>query len=928
MHRVMVVDDESIITTQLEERLAALGYDVVGSASSGEEALEMARQLKPDVILMDIVMPGKYDGIDASERIRKELDIPVIFLTAYADDKFVKKAKIVEPFGYVVKPYQEREIKAAIEVSIYKKSIERQLRDSEERYRALAESSIDPIFLLDRNGRYLYGNKACANISGVKQADLVGKSPGDFFPEELTKEMLNDTYRVLQHGHTIRREYTIVLNGELRYFYTTLAPVRNDSGHVVSVMGNAIDITKRKQAEERIEHLNLVLRAMRNVNQLITRAKDRDRLLKGICDTLIGTRSYYNAWLVLLDESGELLTHAQTGLGEDFSPMVERFKRGEFSVCCQRALKQSEVVVTKDPASTCTDCPLSSMYSGRGALSVRLEYDGKVYGLLSASIPTAFVTDEETTLFQEVAQDIAFALHDIELEAEHKQVGEELQKSEEKYRGLVTNIRLGIYRSTPEPAGRFLEVNPAMVEITGYSRKELLQMNVSDLYKHPEARKLVLEEVALGKGKATKEIYLRKKDGTEIIVADTKVTVKDDSDQILYFDGILEDITERKQLEEEQQKIEKLESIGTLAGGIAHDFNNLLTGIMGNIGLARRYVEPKSKTEERLLEAEKASLRARDLTQQLLTFARGGAPIKKLVSIAELIQDSTTFALRGSNVRCEFSLADDLWSVEVDEGQINQVLTNLVINADEAMPEGGILNIGAKNRVVTTRSALLLPEGNYVEITIEDHGVGIPKEHLRKIFDPYFTTKQKGSGLGLSTAYSIIKNHSSYITAKSKLGVGTTFYIYLPASKKPIPAKKKAVAETAVAGQGRILVMDDEEVIRKLLHDELTDVGYEVELTADGAEAIEQYQKAKESRQPFDAVILDLTVPGGMGGKDVIRKLLEIDPDVKAIVSSGYSTDSIMSNFRDYGLSAVVAKPYKMEQLEETLRSLLMGTSE
>ena len=215
-----------------------------------------------------------------------------------------------------------------------------------------------------------------------------------------------------------------------------------------------------------------------------------------------------------------------------------------------------------------------------------------------------------------------------------------------------------------------------------------------------------------------------------------------------------------------------------------------------------------------------------------------------------------------------------------------------------------------------------------MEIAIEDHGVGISKEHLRKIFDPYFTTKQKGSGLGLVTVYSIIKNHGGYINVKSKLGVGTTFQIYLPASEKLIPAKKEEVAETTVAGKGRVLVMDDEEIIRALLHLELTDIGYEVELTVDGAQAIEQYANAKDSGKPFDAVILDLTVPGGMGGKDVIKKMLEIDPSVKAIVSSGYSTDPIMSDFVEYGFSGVVAKPYKIEQLEKALHSILVGTSE
>jgi len=377
--------------------------------------------------------------------------------------------------------------------------------------------------------------------------------------------------------------------------------------------------------------------------------------------------------------------------------------------------------------------------------------------------------------------------------------------------------------------------------------------------------------------------------------------------------------------EAEQQKIEKLESLGTLAGGIAHDFNNLLTGIMGNIGLAKRYVEPKSKVEDRLLEAEKASLRARDLTQQLLTFARGGAKIKKTTSIAELIEDAASFALRGSNVRCEFSLPDDLWLVEINEGQMNQVITNLIINADEAMPERGVLNIGAKNTVLTGRGALPLPKGNYIEITIEDHGAGISEEHLERIFEPYFTTKQKGSGLGLATAYSIIRNHDGYITAESELGVGTTLRIYLLALKKRIPRKRGKAVQPHLLGGGRVLVMDDEEIIREMLNRMLLLAGYEVELTGDGAEAIEKYAKAKESGQPFDAVILDLTVPGGMGGKEAIKKLLEIDPNAKVIVSSGYATDLIMADFKKYGFSAVATKPYSVGELEKILRRIIMG---
>jgi CheY-like chemotaxis protein len=297
-----------------------------------------------------------------------------------------------------------------------------------------------------------------------------------------------------------------------------------------------------------------------------------------------------------------------------------------------------------------------------------------------------------------------------------------------------------------------------------------------------------------------------------------------------------------------------------------------------------------------------------------------------VVSIAELLEESALFTLRGSNVKCEFSLPDDLWSIEVDRGQMSQVITNLVINANEAMPEGGILAIGAKNTVIKRKGALPLPKGDYVEITVEDYGVGIPKKHLGRIFEPYFTTKQKGTGLGLATTYSIIKNHDGYITVESEPGVGTTFYIYFPASKKPVTKKEEVeeAVQAAFQGRKRILVMDDEETIRDMLSNMLSTAGFEVELASDGKEAIERYEKAMELGQPFDAVIMDLTIPGGMGGKEAIKKLIEIDPDVKAIVSSGYSTDPIMADFRKYGFSAVMTKPYSISEMERTLRRMLI----
>ncbi len=398
--------------------------------------------------------------------------------------------------------------------------------------------------------------------------------------------------------------------------------------------------------------------------------------------------------------------------------------------------------------------------------------------------------------------------------------------------------------------------------------------------------------------------------------------VFDDSGDVVMVAEYIRNITEQKRLEEELRKAHKLESLGVLAGGIAHDFNNLLTGILGNISLAKIMTEPNSKIFKRLDESEKAVWRARDLTQQLMTFSKGGAPVKKTASMEQIVKDSAFFVLRGSNVRCEFALPEHVWPVEVDEGQMNQVINNLIINADQSMVDGGIIDVGIENLAVLPQNEMSLKEGRYVKISIRDHGVGIPEEYLHKIFDPYFTTKQKGSGLGLATVYSIIRNHDGFVGVESKTGVGTTFQLYIPASENVLPEVIES-KEDPHTGSGKILVMDDEEIIREVAAEILGHLGYSVVVCIDGNEAIELYRQAIETKGHFAAVIMDLTVPGRLGGKEAAARILEIDPVAVLIVSSGYSSDPVIANFRQYGFSGMVPKPFDAEGLARELKRLV-----
>ena len=512
--------------------------------------------------------------------------------------------------------------------------------------------------------------------------------------------------------------------------------------------------------------------------------------------------------------------------------------------------------------------------------------------------------------------------------AERKQAQEELAAEREQLAVTLRSIGDGVI--TTDIQGRVVMLNKMAEQLCGWQQNEARSHPLSEVFRIideetgescPNPADAVLATgtiVTL----ANNAVLLRR-DGTRRSIADSGASIRDPESRTIGVVLVFRDVTDRRRLEKEVMKTQKLESVGLLAGGIAHDFNNILAAILGNIDLALHRLGDKERVAALLVEAEKASLRAKGLTQQLLTFARGGSPVRRTVSIAGIVRDSAQFILRGSPVSCELDFPEELWLVDIDPGQIGQVVQNIILNARESMPGGGMVHVSGRNL-----SEPAMDGGtprDFVEITIADQGPGISPEIIDKLFDPYFTTKKKGSGLGLSICHSIISQHRGTIAVASVPGEGATFTIRLPASRgKDLSSEEMTGAALPVQKGMRILLMDDEEMVSSVAREMLVHLGHAVEVAGDGQAAVALYQEALRQGRRFDVVILDLTIPGGMGGKETVRELLRIDPASRVIVASGYSNDPIMAAYADYGFRAAVSKPFRLQELAAGVEKALV----
>lgn len=899
---ILIVDDLEDSRIILKKILESGGC-TVALATNGEEAMKMAKESLPDIVISDILMPV-MDGFTLCHEWRGDerlKEIPFVFYTAtYTDPKDEELALSLGADRFIRKPVEPDE----------------------------------------------FMNIIHGMISDVEKGKIEPKEP------------------LLEKEQEVFKLYSERLIKKLEQKMLDLKR----------------EITKRERTEKRVEHLNNVLRAIRGVNQLIIREKNLDSLLKAICEILTETRGYYNVWIVLTGESGESMYFAEADLGENFLPIVNQLKRGKLTVCAQKALKQSEVVVTEDPDSACTDCPLAKLYAGRGALTVRLEYGGKTYGLLSVSVPRDFIGDEEEqSLFKEVAGDVAFALHALESEEKARQAQDDLRQSEQDLR--IRNQIANIFLTVPddEMYGEVLEIVLEAMEskygVFGYiDEKEnwvcsSMTRDVWDQCQVPDKDiifpreqwgdsiwgRAMVERKALYSNKSFKVpeghilitralcvpvIHQREVIGNFLI--GNKETDYDEKDRQLlenisdYTAPVLHarlqrDMQERdkKGLEIQLIQAQKMEAIGTLAGGIAHDFNNILSAIMGYSELALIKAPKEKQLYNNVQNILHASHRAKDLVQQILTFSRKTEEKKAPVQISHLVKEALKF-LRSSlptTIEIREEIAREIGIVNANPTQMHQVIMNLCTNASHAMQkEGGILEVGLRNVDLDSHSAARYPDidpGKYLRLTVSDTGEGIAPEIMGRIFEPYFTTKEKGvgTGMGLSMVHGIVKGHGGMVTVYSEPGKGSTFHVYIPLIQEE--GKRPEIDEDASVPTGteHILFIDDEPALADLGKQMLERLGYEVTSRTSSVEALELF-KAQPDR--FDLVITDMTMPN-MTGDRLAREFVKIRPDIPIIICTGYSEQITEEKAKRMGIKAFVMKPFVMKELAKIVRKTIDG---
>lgn len=807
------------------------------------------------------------------------------------------------------------------------------LRESEERVTRIVETIADGLLILDTKGQIKFANLAAAQILEVPEHSADAPAWQRMAESTGLADALVSLGGLLLQGrarHSFLYSLRLPSERSLK-LAISVAVLRNRASEPLGLVASLRDVTVEKQTEQDLVDSQTRLTLCNGILQTMAGNPAFATVLSYAIDRLAEHFQGYRVVCAKIQPDGtwEAQRIAASSQAVYGSGALGTLGLGDIPFFAEH-LNEGQTVQSSDLACDPRFTPVQfSLAHARVRALVEVAIGSSAQEILTLAFHSAEPrewTPHEVTTLREVARYLATALRSSEAEQNRRLAETRLAAEKEQLTITLRSIADGVV--TTDVHGRVVLMNGVAETITGLTQSEAAGKDLSEAFnaRHEKTGDSIPQSLGRllrdGLPLPNHTAILEAASGSQHILSESAAAIIDSRGSVTGLVLVFRDITDRRRIDEELIKATKLESVGLLAGGIAHDFNNIITIVLGNVSLSKMLAGPGTQVAERLAQAEVGCLRARDLTRQLLTFAKGGAPVKKLTSLAELIEETVRFALRGSNVLLGLNIAPGLWNAEVDEGQISQVINNLTINAVQAMPAGGELRVSVSNATLNESSGIPLNDGNYIRMELRDEGIGIRPQDLTHIFEPYFTTKKTGTGLGLATTYAIVQKHNGHITVESKPGVGTVFRIYLPASRQSAPER---LVENRVVprGRGRILVMDDEVSILDLTRDSLGIFGYQVDTARDGAEAVRLFREAKLSGRPFELVIMDLTVPGGLGGKEALRELQRIDPSVCAVVSSGYSHDPVLANFGDFGFSGVVVKPYRIDALGQVVSQVI-----
>ncbi|MBU0985222.1 MAG: PAS domain S-box protein [candidate division Zixibacteria bacterium] len=884
--RVLMVEDSEDDAILISRELSLGDWEIqtLRVASLDSMTTALSDQIW-DAVIADYNLPG-FSALDALRVIQSGgLDLPFIIVSGAIGEETAVDCMKAGAHDYIVKdnltrllPAINRELREAANRRQHRLA-EQALKESRRKLATLMSNLPGMAYRCRHDDQWTmeFISDGCNALTGYDPEQLYHnavKSYQDLIHPDDQNLVREEIENALAAKHAFTLEYRIATrSGEEKWVWEQGCGVFSDSGELEALEGLITDITERKHIETALQE------SMERFRNIIDASAAGYFFVD--CD---GNYRYVNdAWLRM-----HKYTSRDAIIGRHFS------------------------ITQPDETAEQIDDRLSNLLSGDSIHScefARKCCDGAIgYHVFSAN---PVIKAGQTIGFEGFLIDIT----------DRRRAEEALRQSEQQFRDIAEMAPEAIFEADAE--GNLKFANRRVAQYFGMPQERTTSLNILDLIdiRDRQRAREDMDRILAGESLGIREYEARRDDGSTfpVTVHATRAILRGRQNSLR---GVLIDITDRKKHEEELLKAQKLDSVGVLAGGLAHDFNNLLTGVLGNIALARQEAGADTDIAGLLGDAESAAIHAKELTRQLLTFSDGGDPVKESVVIDDLVREVVLKCLRGTASSAVFDFAPAEHQVEVDPGQLSQAIQNLAVNAIQAMPDGGTLRVMTDYVVVQTAGSLLPSNGRFVRVIVADDGVGIPPQNLQKIFDPYFSTKKAGSGLGLAATYSIVKKHGGHIEVESTEGAGTTVRLYLPAARAMSPLPTIAQRRQAPCA-GKILVMDDEPVIRNLTAKILSRQGCRVTCACDGSEALELYREARDAGTPFDLVILDLVVPDGLGGLETVRRLAEIDPTVRAIVCSGYSDDPVMAEYESYGFHGVVAKPFRPGELCRAVSDVL-----